>query len=342
MNFITTPWHYYVAWGVIIGLGHNLGLTIAVDKALTNWFIGKRGLAFGIRFAIIGICGVIVVPVVTWLVAAEGWRTTCLIWAGVMSAAIPLSWLLIKQERPEYYGLLPDGVTSEAAVETDKDTMFSRGLEYAESFEEKEFTLRQALRTRAYWLLLLAWACTILVFGGFTIHCIPFLTDMGITPTVAGGMMAMMVFFTIPSRFLAGFLADRVRRDRLQFLAAGAFLLQAAGLIAFLMQQDVTMAYVLLILYGFGNGAATPLRLTMGGRYFGRKAFASILGVGMLFTAPLSMLAPIYAGWIYDTTSSYTIAFIIFAVLLVSAAFFLCFLRPPKPPEQITDFRKFM
>ena len=71
-----------------------------------------------------------------------------------------------------------------------------------------------------------------IVMGGLNIHVIPFLTDMGIDPTVASGMMAMMVFFTIPARFLGGVLADRVRKDRLQFLLAGAFVLLAAAIIA--------------------------------------------------------------------------------------------------------------
>ena len=97
MNFINSPWAYYVTWGLTIGIGSNLANTIAIDKALTNWFIKKRGLAFGVRFAIIGICGVIVLPIVTWLVTTEGWRITCLVWAAVMFAGIPFTWYFVKQ-----------------------------------------------------------------------------------------------------------------------------------------------------------------------------------------------------------------------------------------------------
>lgn len=80
----------------MIGIGSNLALTIAFDKALTNWFVAKSGLAFGVRFAIIGIISASVVPLVALLVAGEGWRTTCLIWAAVLSIGIPLTWLLVK------------------------------------------------------------------------------------------------------------------------------------------------------------------------------------------------------------------------------------------------------
>ena len=342
MNFITSPWAYYLVWGVLTAIGINLALTIAIDKALTDWFIRKRGLALGIRFVIIGICGVIALPIITWLVTTHGWRIACLVWAGVMFTGVPLSWYFVKQRRPEYYGLLPDGATIESDTEADIDVMIDRGVEYAADFEETEFTLRQAMRTPAYWLITISWVCAMAVGGAINVHCIPFLTDMGINETVAGGMMAMMVFFTVPARFVGGLLADRVRKDRLQFLVAGAFLCQAIGIAAFLLNQSIAMVYVFLILFGFGSGAPVPLRLTMAGRYFGRKAFASIQGTSMVFTAPVALLAPVYTGWIHDTTGSYITAFTLFAVLSALAAFLISLIRPPKPPAQVTDIRDFL
>ena len=342
MNFITSAWGYYLAWGVIIGTGHNLGFTIAVDKVLTNWFVSKRGLAFGVRFALLGIVGVIVLPLVTWLLTAQGWRVTCLIWAAVIFAGAPLVLYFVKQNRPEYYGLLPDGATVESGSEADIDAMIDKGVEYAASFQETEFTIRQAMRTRAYWMLTTAWACGTIVSGGFVLHCIPFLTDMGIDPIVAGGMMAMMVFFSVPSRFLGGFLADRIRKDHLRFLLAGAFLFQAVGITAFLLNPTIAMVYVFLILFGFGSGAGTPLDIIIRGRYFGRKAYGSIQGTSEIFVAPLSLLAPVCTGWVYDTYGSYTLAFILFAAIAAFAFVLMCLLRPPKPPAHITDIRQFM
>ena len=332
MYFITSPWHYYVVWGVLIGLGHNFGLTIALDKVLANWFIGKRGVALGTRFAIMGICGVIVIPLVTWLVGEYGWRIACLSWAGIMTAGLFIAWSFIKQHRPEYYGLLPDGVTRETTTITDQAALLDQGLEYAARFDETEYTLKQAMKTQAYWILLLSWASNMIVYYGFIIHSIPFLTDSGISRTEAGFMLAMMIFFTIPSRFIGGLLTDRVSKDRMQFVAAGALFIQAIGIIAFITYQNITMAYIFLIFFGLGNGAITPIRLAAGARYYGRKAFTSILGIMMLFITPISMLSPIYTGWIHDTTGSYIIAFITFASLLVFAGAILCFLRTPKAP----------
>ncbi len=333
MNSVDSAWQYYVYWGVMIGVGQNLALTIAIDKTLSDWFVARRGLAFGIRFAIVSLCQMIVVPITTWLVLAEGWRTTCLIWAGVMSLGIPITLIFIRSKRPEYYGWLPDGYTSEETPTSKKDILHA-GISYAERFEEQEFTLKQALRTRAFWLMVFGWSCSIIVIRGVTVHIIPFLTDMGISEEVAGAMLSMMIFFTIPSRFFGGFLADHVPKNRLQLIAAGSVFLQAVGLLTFFLYQSIATAYILLILFGLGNGAMAPLRLSMGARYFGRKAFASILGIGLFINAPLGFISPIYSGWIFDTTGAYSLAFLTFAILLMMSTIILLSLHPPEFPKE--------
>ena len=341
MYFVNSVWTYYVVWG-LIATGHNLGYTIAHDKVVTDWFVNKRGLAFGIRFALLGIVGVIVLPIASWLIVTQGWRMACSIWAGVIFAGIPFSWYFVKQNRPEYYGLLPDGAKMESGLEVGIDDMIAKGMEYAAGYQETEFTLRQAMRTSSYWMQTIAKCAYTIVFGGFNLHCIPFLTDMGIGPGMAASMMAMMLFFTIPSRFLGGFLADRVSKDRLKFLLAGSFLSMGLGITAFLLNQTMAMVYVFLIFMGLGYGAMTPADISIRGRYFGRKAYGSIQGTANMFSAPIALLSPIYAGWVYDVSGSYITAFTTFASIAAFGLCLVCFLRPPKPPADIGDTRRFM
>jgi len=341
MNFINSLWQYILVWGIIIGGGSNLGFTLAVDKVITDWFIKKRGLAFAVRFVLIGILGVILLPIVTWLVTTQGWRMTNLTWAVVMFVGLPFLWFFVKRQRPEYYGLLPDGTTVGEEV-AGTSQMIDRGVEYAAEVEEVEFTVRQALKTPSYWILALGYSAGSTMHGSITIHLIPFLTDTGIDPVAAGSMMALMVFFNLPSRFLAGFLADRLRTDHLRFLLAGTFLFQAIGVTVIILNQTIAMIYVFLILFGFGSGAIIVVRILIEGRFFGRKAFATIHGVTNLLQAPIGLVTPIFAGWVYDTTGSYTIAFISFTVLTMIGIFIVFFLRPPKPPAEVTDIHKFM
>lgn len=339
MKFINSLWSFYLVWG-LVGIGSNLGFTIATDKALTNWFIKKRGMAFGIKFVLHGICGVIMLPIVSWLVNVYGWRMANLIWAWVVFSGAPLLWFFIKPHRPEYYGLLPDGAEVGEMTEN-VEQMIDKGLDYAASFQETEFTIRQALKTKSFWMIVIATASGNLAVQALNIHLIPFLTDINISQNVAANMMAMMIFFTIPARFIGGLIADHTRKENLQFLMAGAFMFIATGIGILLLNQTIVMIYVFLILYGFGSGVTTPLQLTLRGRYFGRKAFTSIIGISSLLTAPLGFLAPIYAGWIYDTTGSYRTAFVTLTILVTFAVFLMCLIKPPKPPVSDGDVRKF-
>ena len=127
--------------------------------------------------------------------------------------------------------------------------------------------------------------------------------------------MGLMIFFSIPSGFLSGLMADRIRKDRLKWLLAGAFLFQALGITAFLASQTIAMVYVFLIFYGFGIGPHRPLLIVIKGRYFGRKAYGSIEGTSMMFQAPITLFAPVYVGWVYDRTGSYLSALMLFATL---------------------------
>jgi MFS family permease len=330
MSYIHSIWLYYFAWGVLLAGGMNLGITIPIDKVLTNWFLKKRGLAMGIKMACLGLSGTIVVPIVTWLTTTFGWRETCFIWGIVMAFCLVLIYLFIKPKGPEHYGMLPDGAKIQTGSAARPEDLIKQGKEYAASVQEDEFTLKEALKTSAFWLILLASMGQSMAMNAITIHTIPFLTDMGINATTAGFMMSLLVFFTAPARFISGVMADRVKKTSLAYLLAGFYFLQCLGITIFLFRPSIVTIYAFLILFGFGCGAPGTLGILMRGRFFGPKAYGSITGIAALISAPIGLIAPIYAGWIFDTTGSYSIAFISFAVLTALATILALCVRPPK------------
>ena len=342
MNYIDSLWAFLVVWGVMLGTGINIALAIPLHTAIANWFVKKRGLASGIQIVFSGLSGVLVMPLIAWLIIVYGWRITLDIGGVVMwLVGLPLVWFFLKQRRPEYYGLLPDGTTTKKEA-SEVSQMIDRGVEYAAEVEEVEYTLRQAIKTPAYWLLLASNACHSLAGPAINIHGIPFLTDIGVDPLWAAGMLAMMVSASIPFRFVGGFLADRVKKQNLRFIMGGAYLVQATGFAVFLLNQTTAMIYVWFILYGIGFGVGMGLMFPMRARYFGRKAFGSIGGFSALFMTPVGVAAPVYLGWVYDTTGSYITAFTLIAALVAFSAVLACFIVPPKPPAQVTDIRKIM
>jgi len=341
MNFITSTWTYYLIWGVIVGTGFNIAGTLTTDLAITNWFVKKRGLALGIKWTISGLGGSVVLPfVVARLIVKQGWRIACIVGGLVMLlVGFPLAWFFLKPRRPEYYGLLPDGAILEEEAASGDQTI-DRGVKYAAEAEEVEFTFRQAMRTPAYWLLIMTQSIHSLAMPVVNIHGIPFLTDIGIEPLRAAGMLAIMILAGIPPRFIGGFFADRVKKHHLRFLIGGAYFFQTIGFVAILQNQNIPMIYTWLILYGIGYGAAFTLNAAMRARYFGRKAFGSIAGLSRLLLLPVGIAAPVYIGWVFDTTGSYISAFSLVTALLAFSAVTMSLISPPKPPAEVTDIRK--
>jgi len=339
MNFINSLWAFYVVWGVIMGTGQNIALTLPMRTAISNWFVKKRGLAQSIQMVLSALSGVLVLPLIVWLITTQGWRNTVVIGGVVMwLVGLPLTWFFVKQRRPEYYGLLPDGATAKEET-ADADQMIERGVKYATEVEEVEFTLKQALRTPTYWLMTIAQAGHSIAGPAFTLHAIPFLTDRGIDPLVAAGLLSMRVAASIPARMVCGLLADRVNKNHLRFIMSGAYLLQGIGITIYLLHPTITMIYVWFILYGIGQGAGVAIVAPMKGRYFGRKAYGSILGIATAVMAPVGIIAPVYFGWTFDTTGSYIGAFTLVAIMVGAAGVLAAFVPPPKPPAQITDVR---
>jgi MFS family permease len=332
MNFIHSPMEYYLVWGVLLGVVQTVGVSIAHDKLVTDWFVKKRGLAMGLRFALYGSMGVIVLPIMSWQLNFQSWRMVCLIWGVVTLATLPILFIFIKGKRPEYYGMLPDGASVDSGSANDIHGMIAKGKEYAASVQETELNMSQIFRQSSFWILTLGWVLHGILFRAINVHCVPFLTDNGVSPVIAGSMMAMTVFFAIPARFIGGFIADHIDRDHLKFLLGATFVFVAGGIAAFLIRQTTLMMYVALIAYGFGNGAYNPVDCALRGRFFGRKAYGSNQGTSALIGAPFSLVAPIAVGWIYDLFHNYIAAFGMLAALAVFGAAMMLFLRPPVSP----------
>ncbi len=340
MGVVNSLWAFYLAWGVVLGTGMNIGLTIPMDKAISNWFVKKRGVALSARAILQGFATMAVLPLIAWLIGSIGWRMTCVLGGVViLVVGLPLLFFYVKQQRPEFYGLLPDGA---AAAAPDKNQMIGRGIEYAAHVDEYEFTLRQAMRTRAYWLFITAWTVGNMAIMPMMVHFIPFLTDMGIDPVRAAWMMSLSSALAIPTRLIAGYLTDHVSKPRMRFIAIGTYLLIASGILVYKLGQTTAMAQVFLILYYAGFTASIPLYTAVGARYFGRKSIGSIQGITTLMMMPFGVIAPIIVGWIYDRTGSYATAFNLCIGLLVLASVLILFAQPPKPPAKITDINKIL
>ena len=336
MYYVNSLWMFYVVW-IITSTGGNLGMTGPLDAAIANWFVRRRGFMIAVMRVGIALSGPIIVPGTMLLLLLCGWREAFL-YLGLASICIgvPLTWFFIKPRRPEYYGWLPDGKRVGEEIVADTEATIQAGVEYAAAEEEVEFTVRQAMRDRTWWICVVAMAFRGMVTPALTIHTVPFMLDMGIDPMVAAAAFGTMVFMTAPGRLLFGWLGDRVRKGRLRYLVMLAHCIQGLGVFIFTRATSMTGVWAYLVVYGLGNGASIMIWPPLRGRYWGRKAYATIQGAMMPFSMIAGIIAPVYAGWVYDTTGSYVSAFNMILIFVVIAIVIMFFATPPKPPRKVT------
>ena len=319
----------YVLFGVVIALGYNAGFSHAGTTAIANWFIRKRGRALGLFTLGAGVGGATLVPLIGWLISQYDWRTTVALIGIVMWVIIiPLS--LVLRHKPEQYGYLPDGdtPTAEQAVQESgtASQLSSTKTEIEANYGEVDFTWREALRTTSFWLLLLGGSARSMGMTSVVLHEVAYLTDIGISEVAAATALGMMVAISIPGRIVFGWLGDRFDK---RYILMATYVLQAIGVFILANVKTIDQVYIFLVVFGIGYGGAIPVFIAMRGEYFGRKAFATIQGIMQLFVIIPTVVGPIFAGYVYDTTGSYYNAFILFALLYIIGAVIILFARRP-------------
>jgi sugar phosphate permease len=337
LMYFTRDFATCMIFWVIASIGFNLGYAGPLDKAVTEWFVKKRGMAITIGRLGRVVGGTIMPPIMTFLLLGYGWRFSFVI-LGVVTwiIGIPTAWYLIKPRRPEYYGMLPDG---EPATTTDTEELIKIGEEYSASLGEYEFTTKQAFKTSALWIPEIADFFAAGIYPAVAVHLIPFLTDRGVDPVLAAAATGFMVFMSTPGRIIGGVVADRLSTKNIKYLMMGSNLCYAIGMLLMVTlvtrSQNMLSIYVTIAFFGLGIGIRTTAKPAMVSRFFGRKNYGTITGVQALIILPSQIGAPIFAGWIYDVTGSYTQAFTTTLGLAIIGVVLYIFAHPPKPPVNI-------
>ena len=164
------------------------------------------------------------------------------------------------------------------------------------------------------------------------IHQVNYLTNVRAIPLVsASAALGAMVTISLVGRLGFGVLGDYVEK---RYVLIACAMLQALGMFILANATNMFLVWLFVVIYGIAYGGAIPVFMAIVGEYFGRRNFAAIRGWMQLCHIPATVIGPIYAGWIYDTTDSYQIAFMSFIVALVLGTLFLFVARRPAPPTR--------
>ena len=311
--------HFYGSY-MFVSLGTGLGGWLALIAMVNNWFIRRR--SFAMAGAMSGIhLGGLLVPALALAIewfdlsgAALGIGVFLLIIVGPAVKAI--------RNRPEDMGLEPDGGMGPASARGE-----SQLQRVTEIDDEPDFTAIQALKTPAFWMLTIAQVASSVAIVTLALHLVPKLTDTGMSPTAAAFVQQFSVIVALPAQFISGYLAERLPKT---LMIAFFLALQGVGILIIALFDSVAMAYVFAFMYGVGFGGRSPLTTAIRGDYFGRKAFATIMGISQFPMNIAMIFAPLFAGYMFDTTGSYVVPFTTFAALTFMGAVLMLFVRKPK------------
>ena len=331
LSRINSPLALYLTFGILLSLGFQLGYTHATQAAVAKWFIKKRSFAFSILMTGNGVGGALLVPTIARLIAKLGWRTAANV-IGIATLAIPLPLSLFVRSTPEDLGLKPDGESTKQEGPSSAEEYTPSSSDSATS-EEVNLTVREALKTRAFWVYVASMAFRSCILSSLVVHQIPHLTDIGIPEETAADVLGLMVALSIPGRFVFGWLGDKFNKKVLLFLLCS---LQAVGIFIFVNASTLPLLYLFVVVYGLGYGGVIPLTTALRADLFGRSNYATIAGITMSIGTVGTVLGPLFAGYLYDTTQSYSLAFYIFMVMiLISGVLFLLIPRTSQPVRNI-------
>jgi len=321
-------WSFFLIYTLVISTGFSAGFFSAIMAAYNTWFRRYRGIVFGTLHASIRAGGFILVPIVSFLVLNLGWQKAAVV-CGVIILSITLPSSMVFRRSPESMGLLPDGdrPTSVPPRQTQGN---HRAPIHASQVHE--FTLSEASKTPAFWVLALAQGVRQAAVGAIAVHAIPMFVWQGSSQQGAAYLVGLMSFLSIPSALFLGWVADRMRKGLVVALGS---IVGVAALLLFATATHTWQVYLFILLFAFSESVG-PIPIALTGEFFGRRNFATIRGAMQFFSTFASFGTPIYAGWVWDKTDSYKWALVTFAVAAGVAAALFFFLRPPKTPASAT------
>lgn len=298
-------------------------LTLVVQNTINQWWDRRRGRMMGfagLSKAILGMGGFPLL--INFLIPELGWRYTFGVLGLIVLFVMVPAALMFVRNRPENFGLKPDGDTSGSDdTQNQKSTLESR----------HQYTRGEAIKTPAFWILALGVATIAMLLTAVTFHIVSIFKDQGLNSTVAATTYVPIAVATALFNFTSGFLVEHLR---IKYLMASSLFAMATALI---LTNFLTGTYM-AILMGAILGSSAGLMSTVNGvgwaHYYGRLYLGSITGITSTILIAGSSLGPLPFGFARDLTGSYNTVIWLSAIWpLVLGIATLFIKRPPKEPK---------
>ena len=284
--------HLYAVFAVL-GVAASGTTALPYSRAISTWFDRRRGTALALVMSGAAVGGIIYPPAAQVLIRLAGWRGAYLVLGGlILAVAFPIVIRFVRERAAAGAGPVP-----------------AAGL-----------SLREALGSRAFWIL------AVLVFAGAIanhaaiVHLAALLTDRGVPVQRAAIAVSMLGGATLAGRLLTGWLLDRFQAPRVAFVllalaALGTFLLAGA--------HTLTSGMLAAVLIGFGTGGEYDVTPYLLSRYFGLRSLSTLYGLTWTAAGLGAAAGPILMGRAFDAAGSYEAVLVQVAGVLVVVAMLL-------------------
>ena len=320
-------WHLYASFG-IMSLGSALGGWLPMMTVMNHWFVRKKTRAMAVVMEGFAVGGIGIPLLLAWCIGGAdpniserfGWSITAFgVGLTIMVLAFPLAWLI--RNRPEEVGLRPDGSKNDDHCSTESTVKATFEAELV------GYSWQQAIRTRTFWLISFGHACSSIVIVSIMVHLGLLLDDRGYSLPTISAIVGTYTGVNAVFILVGGYLGDRMP---IRFAAFGFSLIQSIAIVILVFKDGLGMAYLFAVILGIGFGGRTPVTTAIRGVYFGRRAFAAITGMSMVPMNVMLFAAPLFAGYMRDATGSYTIPFLVIAIIcMFGSCLFLLLGNPP-------------
>ena len=319
-------WQFLLFRWLLVSPGDSLMGSMVVNVSISRWFVRMRGRALALAGMGHGLAKVGMPLLAASLILHTGWRGAWTVFGLVALGLVVGPALLFMRRRPEDMGLLPDGARAQpnsgASVSERGSARTSRT-----ATDNVVWSRREALRTPAFWLIVITFGVAHVGVTGLNLHVFSFVSDQGHPAMVAAFVMSTIAFMQFTTPMVWGLFAERWNLGK---LIMAKFLIQAVGILWALSDPGVLSLYAGFFLYGIGMGGTSILAEMIWANYFGRISLGTIRGMGSLLTSVFSAGGPPFFGILFDYTQSYYLSFSIFIGMLFASALLSLFLRPPK------------
>ena len=312
---INSPVTFFLTF-FVMAVGAGLGGYLPITVAIVNWFRRRRAQALSLSSVGMAMGG-LMTPLVAGLMLQVGWRWTAFL-SGVVIivAGLPLAQLM--RHRPEAYGWRVDGDAADAAP---------AAAAAARLPADVDFTARQALRTRAFWLISAGHGSALLVVSAVMVHMVVHVTErLGISLAQAAGVVSLITISQIAGQLSGGWAGDRFSK---RAIVVGCMVGHAAALLLLAYATTYWMVVVFAMLHGLAWGTRGPLMAAIRADYFGSGSFGMISGISSMVVMLGMIAGPLVAGILADRTGSYVMGFTVLAVLAALGSIFFLLARRP-------------